>query len=145
MILVQLSMRHFVTNLLAAELQSFGYVQIVLVIARAQVCEQSAALTDHFEQSTAAGLILLVALQMLGELSNAVGQDGDLHFRRTGILVVAVKILDCLGLNFFCKRHDVCFLSYEISQVSVPTALTVGQDQSRTEIIPEKNRVTNRS
>ncbi len=97
--------------LLTAELQPFGYAEITLVVAGAQVREQSAALTDHLEQTAAAGLILLVASQMLGELGNAIGQDGDLHFRRTGILVVAMKTFDRLGLDFFCKRHDVCFLS----------------------------------
>jgi hypothetical protein len=45
----------------------------------AQVGEQSAALSDQFEQTTAAGLILLVVAQVLGQLGDAVGQDGDLN------------------------------------------------------------------
>jgi hypothetical protein len=65
-------------------------------------------------------LILFVGSQMLGELRNAVGQDCDLYFRGTGIRVVAMKILDRLGLNFFCKWHDVCFLSLDFLAARTP-------------------------
>ncbi len=67
--------------LFAAEVQAIGNAEVALVVALAQVREQTAALSDQLEKSTAAGLILLVVPQMLGELLNAVGQDGDLNFR----------------------------------------------------------------
>jgi hypothetical protein len=77
-------------------------------------------LTNHFEQSTATGLILFVVLQMLCELSDAICQDGDLHFGRTSVFLVAMKILDRLCLDFFRERHDVCFLSVEIMAARAP-------------------------
>lgn len=100
--------------LFAAQVQAFGYAEVALVIAMAQVREQTAAGTYQFEQTATTGLILLVVSQVLGKLSNAIRQDGDLYFRRTCVLLVAMKTLDRLRLDFFCKWHDVCFLSLKI-------------------------------
>jgi hypothetical protein len=66
-------------------------------------------LPNKLEQSPPARLIFLVDPQMIGQLLDAAGQDGDLHFRGTGIRIMAMIVRDQFGLNFFIERHDVCF------------------------------------
>jgi hypothetical protein len=46
---------------------------------------------------------------MIGQLLDAAGQDGDLHFRGAGIRIMAMIVRDQFCLNFFRERHDVCF------------------------------------
>lgn len=53
-----------------------------------QVIEQTAALADHHQQSAARTVILVVALQVPGQMVDALGQQRDLHVRRTGVLFV---------------------------------------------------------
>ena len=95
--------------LFAAQFQLLGQRQVALVIIPAQVGQQSAALANHLKQTPAAGLIVLVCAQVLGQLEDAAGQDGHLDFRRTGIGLVAVVIGNDLGFYFLVKRHDVCY------------------------------------
>ena len=80
-------------------------------------------------------MILLVASQVLGELSNAIGQDSDLNFRGTGILVVAMKIFDRLGLYFLNFGGE----KPRALQVSVSTAINRRAGPVTGEIIPEKS------
>ena len=54
-------------------------------------------MADHLEQTAAAVVVLLVGLQMLGQAVDAVGQNGDLYLRGTGVtLVDGVLGNDCL-------------------------------------------------
>src|SRR3972149_253900 len=46
---------------------------------------------------------------MIGQLLDAAGQNGDLHFGRTGIRIMTMIIRYQFGLDFFRERHDVCF------------------------------------
>lgn len=75
-----------------AELCDAGSVTLDVLVH--EVIEQTAALTDHKKQAVAAVVILLVNLQMLGELIDALGQDGNLHLGRTG-----VGFMGAVGLN----------------------------------------------
>lgn len=56
---------------------------------------------DHREKAAARMHIFLVRLQMLGQLIDALREDGDLHLRRTGILIVDSGFLDDLLLSRF--------------------------------------------
>lgn len=60
-----------------------------------QVFEEAAAFIDFFEQPTAAGVVLLVSLQVFSEELYFLGEDRDLHLRRPGIR--------CMGAEFFNK------------------------------------------
>ena len=125
--------------LFSAQLQLICQRQVALVIVPAQVCQQSAALANHLEQTPAAGLIVRMSTQVVGQLEDAGGQDGYLYFRRTGVGLVAVVVGDDLGFYFLVKWHDVCnSFSIDFEQVSAPAGLAAGgTSQCRDRIIPE--------
>ena len=58
---------------------SFGALEVV---------EQAAALADHHQQAAARVVVLLVRLEVLGQVGDALGQDRDLHLRRTGVALL---------------------------------------------------------
>src|SRR6266571_571511 len=55
--------------------------------------------------AAAALMILLVQLEMLGEVADPLGQYGDLHLGGAGVARGAGMLLDDLGLGFFGQRH----------------------------------------
>ena len=61
---------------------------ITLDIFLGQVVEQAAALTNHLVHAKTAVVIVGVTLQVLGELKDALGKNGDLDFGRTGVVLV---------------------------------------------------------
>src|SRR5690606_19392051 len=63
-------------------------------ILAVQVVEQAAAAVDHLQQAAAAVVVLLVELEVLGEMHDACGQQGDLDFRRTGVVLAALVVFD---------------------------------------------------
>ena len=68
--------------------------------ARAQ---QTAALSDHLEQASAAVVVVLVFLKMLVEMVDALGQNGNLHFGGAGI-----GLMDAIGFDeFLLASHGV--------------------------------------
>jgi hypothetical protein len=51
-----------------------------------------------------------VGLEMLGQTADPLGQDSDLNFRRTGVLVVYLKATDQLLLGFLGNAHKFLLL-----------------------------------
>ena len=64
-----------------AQAQAFSDRQVTRVVGLAQVRKGAAALSNQHQQTTAAGFIVLVGTQMLGELLDAFGHDCDLDIR----------------------------------------------------------------
>jgi hypothetical protein len=52
-------------------------------------------------------MILLMRLEMIGEMFDAGGKQGDLHFRGAGIVRRAAKVSNDLAGLFYGERHDV--------------------------------------
>ena len=78
-----------------------------------QVTEQITALADEFQQAAAGRMVLLVAAEMFRQISDAVGEQRDLYFRRTRIVFIGTKFsYDCfffllrltLYLSSMCKK-----------------------------------------
>ena len=69
-----------------------------------QVVEHIPALTDHLQQAAAGVVVLLVDLQMLGQVGDTAGEDGNLHLRGTGIALVGGVLEDDL-LFLFLTDH----------------------------------------
>ena len=54
-------------------------------------------MTDHLGQTATAVVVVGVALEVLGKVVDAVGQNGDLNLGRTGVaLVDRILLNDCL-------------------------------------------------
>ena len=59
-----------------------------------QVREELAALSDLAEQTFASGVVLLVILEVIGEKTDLLCEEGNLHLRRTGVLCVLAVLGD---------------------------------------------------
>ena len=77
-----------------------------------------AALTDHLVHAQTAVLVVRVHLQVLGELVDALGEDGDLDLRRTGVALVRLVGFDDCGLFSFGDHGDdfLSLFSYPLAQ-----------------------------
>src|SRR5436190_24057713 len=68
-----------------------------LVTRRARLLEiiqQTAPLADHDEQSAPRVEILFVCRQVIGQVADALTQDGDLNLRRSGIALLRGVLCD---------------------------------------------------
>jgi hypothetical protein len=119
-------------KLFVTQVQAFGDAQITWAVNLSQVSQHAAALPNKLEQSTPAGLIFFVDPKMIGQLQDAAGQNGNLHFWGTGICIMAMIVRDQFCLNFFRERHDVCFPFLPL--VSLLTELSIAYpDEGRYE------------
>ena len=88
---------------------------IALDVLLHEVVEQAAALTDHLVQAAAGVVVLRVLLEVLGELSDALGEDSDLDLRRTGVAFVGAVGFDDSRLLVF-EHHSVISTFHKFSQ-----------------------------
>ena len=74
-----------------------------------EVAQQVSSVADHLGQAATAVVVVMVVLEVLGQIVDAVGQNGDLNLGRTCVtLVDRILLDDCL---FFLSGHDVFHLS----------------------------------
>lgn len=71
-----------------------------------EIIHEFLSLGNHLEQSAAGMEILLVLLEVSGQLLDPFREKGDLVFRRTGILVVPLHFLGDLFLLLRVERHS---------------------------------------
>jgi hypothetical protein len=70
---------------LSAKAQLFNDVLVTFEVCAFQVVEQLSPLRRHHEQAPSGMEILSVGLQVLGQVSDAFGKQGDLHFARARV------------------------------------------------------------
>ena len=83
-------------KLLLAKTQLLDQRVIPLHILLLEIGEKVAALVDHHEEAATRVVVLVVGLEMLGQVADAFGQDGDLNFRRPRIALGDGIVLDDL-------------------------------------------------
>src|SRR3546814_5451528 len=69
------------------------------------VVQQAPALADHDQKAAARVEILAMSLEMLGKIRDALRQDGDLNFRRSGVTLVGAILLNQRSLALGRDRH----------------------------------------
>jgi hypothetical protein len=69
-----------------------------------EIIQQSAALSDHDQQSAAGAVVFDIFLQMFGQMVDALGQKSDLHV--SGPCVALVQSEPCNRLSFFHILFD---------------------------------------
>ena len=79
---------------------------IPLDVLLGQVVQHLAALTDHLQQAAAAVVVVDVDLQVLGELLNPGGEDGDLDLGGAGVRGMGAVGLDD-GRLFVLTNHGI--------------------------------------
>src|SRR5215510_7082239 len=70
---------------LAAQTEPVDQCLVARLFPRLQIVEEAAALRHELQETTAGVVVLLVVLEMLGQVLDALRQDCDLDFRRTGV------------------------------------------------------------
>jgi hypothetical protein len=61
-------------------------------VGLSEVVQQAATLADHHKKTAPGGMVLLVGLEVLGQLADPRAQDGDLNFRRSSIVIGSAVI-----------------------------------------------------
>ena len=90
---------------LLADAQFVDDGAVALHVLFLQVVEKPAAAADHLQQTAAAVMILRVGLEVLGKVGDAVREECDLHFWRSGIDVMDSIRGDELGFLLFGGRQ----------------------------------------
>jgi hypothetical protein len=75
-----------------------------------QIIEELATAGGHLQEPAARVEILAVRAQVLGQVIDASGEQCNLDFRRTGILLVSFVFCDDFGFND-CGRHGLWLVS----------------------------------
>src|SRR5690348_13233827 len=73
-------------RLLAAQAELFDQRLVTRVVDGLDIVEQATAGRNKLQQATTGMVILAVVLEVLGQVGNALRQDRDLDFRRTGVV-----------------------------------------------------------
>src|SRR5439155_26591056 len=92
-------------RLLPPEAQARDERPVALDVLAPQVVQQPPAAPDHLQQAAPGVVVLLVRLQVLREVGDALGENGDLDLGRAGIGVAATVLLDDLGFLLFYQCH----------------------------------------
>src|SRR5690606_29835837 len=94
-------------KVLAAQAQLVGDRAAPLDVDLGQVGEQPLALADQDQQAPTAVVVMLVDLQVLGELVDAPSQQRDLHLGRPRIALLGAELPNDLSLGGLVERHDL--------------------------------------
>src|SRR5579871_5094667 len=91
-----------------AELVDDGLV--TLLVLTLHVVEELAALAHHLEEPATRVVVLLVRLEVLGEVVDPLGQDRNLDLGRAGVVRFGGILLDERTLALRRDRHRASFL-----------------------------------
>ena len=91
-----------------AKLGDDGAVTLDVLVL--QVVEKAATMAYHLVHAKTAMGVFLVDLQVLGELIDALREDGDLDLGGTGVVLAAAIGLDDRGLLLLCDHGFFSFL-----------------------------------
>lgn len=80
---------------------------IALNIDRGQIIEQPTSAADQHEKAPATVVVLLVGFEMLSQMVDAIAEQGNLHFRRTGVVVASTVLGDRVTLGWQIVRFAV--------------------------------------
>ena len=92
--------------LLAAQTQATNQVTVAVNVALGQVLQQALAATNQKKQATTGVVIMLVGLQVLGQLTNALREQGDLCLRGTGVGLMKTVLGQDFLLLLSGKSHE---------------------------------------
>jgi hypothetical protein len=113
---------------LLSQFQFLDDLEIFVIIGLAQVIQQLLAGRDQHQQAFAGMIVLLVRLEMLGQIPDPFGQNRYLHFGRTRVLVIYLKPADQFLLGFLGNAHNFLLIIYAKLE----------------HILPEKNTLVNK-
>jgi len=90
---------------LAADAQFANENTVATDVCVAEVRQNAFAAADHQEEPATRMVVMFVFAQMLRQLGDTRGQQGDLHFRRSGVAFMGCVANDHTGFVIFLQRH----------------------------------------
>ena len=96
--------RHPDSRFLLTDAQLGDEGTIALDVLLLEVVQEAAALTDHLQQATVGVLVRRIVAHVLGELVDALGENGDLDLGRAGVRGMSAVGVDDSGLLFLTKH-----------------------------------------
>jgi hypothetical protein len=78
---------------------------IAFSVLRLNIVQKPASVANHFEEASPRGMILLVSLEMFGEIVDSFTEQSDLNFRRSRIGGMDARLADDGSLEFTGKNH----------------------------------------
>src|SRR5262245_24193160 len=91
---------------LLAKPQVLDQLLVALEVLALEVIEQTPAQADHAQETAPRVVVLGVRLQVLGEMSDALGEERDLNLGRPGIAFVLPVFLDRLAFAYGGDWHS---------------------------------------
>ncbi len=89
------------TFILLTDAESRDNGAVSLDVNLDKVVEERSALTDHLEEAASGVMILLVDLEVLGQVVDSLGEKSDLNFGRTCVTLMSRVFLHDSKLFFF--------------------------------------------
>ncbi len=86
---------------LSAQTESLNQGAVTLDVALLHVAEQATTLTHEHGQRASRGMVFVILLEVLSEVSNAIGEQRHLTFHRTRVLRILAVLLEDFGLLCF--------------------------------------------
>src|SRR6185436_483343 len=95
-------------RVLAPESQALDDLLILGRLGGLQVVEELAALVHELHQPATRRMVTLVCAEVVAETVDTLGEQGDLDFRRAGVVGGATELRDYTGFLFSGERHLCC-------------------------------------
>ena len=92
---------------LLAEVEGRDGLSVPVEARGLQVAQETASLGDELQKPAARVVVFQVSLEVLGQVTDALREEGNLHFRGSGIGLVGAKLGDELDCLLGMKRHNV--------------------------------------
>ena len=99
--------------ILLSDTQLCNDCTVALDINLLKVVKKVSSVTYHLLETAAAVVVVVVSLEVLGEVLDAVGKKRDLYLGRTGVALVGLVSVD--NSLLFVLDHDVFHLSKKYS------------------------------
>ena len=91
----------------AADAEALDQRTEALDVLLGQVLQQAATLADQDQQTTTGVVVVLVRLEVLGQVRDALGEHRHLDLRRTGVTLGGRVLLHDRLLDFSVERHNL--------------------------------------
>ncbi len=80
--------------LLSAQADAFDQLRVTVYVLALEVIQQPPAFSDHDDEAAPGMVIMLVDLEVFGEVADPFAQNRDLHLGRTGVARIRCVLLD---------------------------------------------------
>src|SRR5690606_23531676 len=90
---------------LAAQAETADQRLITRFVNALDIVEKATTLRNQLQEAATRMIVILVALEVFGEVGDTLGKNGNLYFRRTGVAFLGGVFLDKCLLALSSNRH----------------------------------------